>query len=204
MHDPSMRKTVSGRRRPPPISRRSMLAGGLAAGAALMTSGDAALTWSRVAAGERAEGLSDACCAFIDIFCETLIPDTDTPGARSANVPKFLSLFVASAPGDSVAAFEANVALICADLEKRAGAPFQQLAPKDREAVLAAFDADAIDKTAEQPYYASYVSLRVLTVLGYYTSHEGGAEELRYELVPGRHEADIPLDPAYRAFSNAS
>jgi hypothetical protein len=68
--------------------------------------------------------------------------------------------------------------------------------------VLTAFDHDAITRTDEEPYYASYISLRVLTVLGYYTSRDGATRELRYELVPGRHEADIPIGPEERAFSN--
>lgn len=201
-HDPDMRKDARGGKGDRPISRRSLLTGGLAAAAALMASGDLAATWSRLAAGERPRGISEACYAFIDAFCETFIPDTDTPGARSAGVPQFIALLVSSAAAEAAAEFEANVALVCRDLDERGGAPFAQLAPERREAVLAALDQDAITRTDEKPYYASYISLRVLTVLGYYTSRDGATRELRYELVPGRHEADIPLGPEDRAFSN--
>jgi hypothetical protein len=186
------------------ISRRSLLAGSLAVSAtSLMAANDPAAIWSRLAAGERATGFSEFSRAFIDAFCDSFIPDTDTPGAKSAGVPQFIELLVTSTPHASAAAeFEANIALIGRDLEERGHAPFGQLAPHDREAVLAPFDHAAITATSEKPYYGTYLSLRVLTVLGYYTSREGASEELRYELVPGRFDADIPMDPADRAFSN--
>ena len=205
MDDRNMRIDASGPREAHAISRRSLLAGSLAAGAGLMASGDPAAIWSRLAAGERATGFSEVSRAFVDAFCDSFIPDTDTPGAKSAGVPQFIELLITSTPyASAVAEFEANIALIGRDLEERGGAPFSQLPPHEREAILAPFDHAAITATSEKPYYGTYLSLRVLTVLGYYTSREGASEELRYELVPGRFDADIPMDPTDRAFSNSN
>ncbi len=205
MDDLSMRVDAPGPRRPHAISRRSLLAGSLAAGAGLMASGDPAVIWSRLAAGERPMGFSEPCRAFVDAFCDSFIPDTDTLGAKSAGVPRFIELLVTSTShASAIAEFEANIALISDDLEQRGHAPFTQLPAEQREAVLAPFDHAAITATSEKPYYGTYVSLRVLTVLGYYTSREGASRELRYDLVPGRYDADIPMGPADRAFSNGN
>jgi gluconate 2-dehydrogenase gamma chain len=205
MDDLRTRIDAPGLRGPYAISRRSLLAGSLAAGASLLASGAPAVIWSRLAAGERTTGFSEVTRAFVDAFCDTFIPDTDTPGAKSAGVPQFIELLITSTPHAlAVTEFEANIVLISRDLEERGRAPFVRLAPPQRETILAPFDHAAITATSERPYYGTYVSLRVLTVLGYYTSSEGASEELRYEPVPGRYDADIPMDPAARAFSNTN
>ncbi len=205
MDDLRTQMDAPGSRRPDAISRRSLLAGSLAAGAGLLVPSDPAVIWSRLAAGERPMGFSEACRAFVDAFCDSFIPDTDTLGAKSAGVPRFIELLVTSTPhASAIAEFEANIALISHDLEQRSHAPFTQLPAQQREAVLAPFDQAAITATSEKSYYGTYVLLRVLTVLGYYTSREGASRELRYDLVPGRYDADLPMGPADRAFSNGN
>ncbi|MFD2500318.1 hypothetical protein ACFSTI_17575 [Rhizorhabdus histidinilytica] len=43
---------------------------------------------------------------------------------------------------------------------------------------------------------------KTLLLVGYYTGEAGGSEELDYQLVPGRYDANIPTGKQYRALSN--
>ena len=44
--------------------------------------------------------------------------------------------------------------------------------------------------------------LKGLILIGYYTSEIGASQELRYILVPGHFDPDVPLEPGDRAWSS--
>ena len=57
---------------------------------------------------------------------------------------------------------------------------------------------------AEKPQgdLALWKAIKALIVTGYYTSQAGSSEELRYVLIPGKFDADVPADASTRAFSS--
>ena len=84
-----------------------------------------------------------------------------------------------------------------AELDGRSGGDW--LKDKARAGVLAALDAEAY---AEGVKDHPWRTVKGLILTGYYTSQVGGSQELRFDLVPGRYDPDLPVTPATRAYSS--
>ena len=143
---------------------------------------------------------------FLEAFCDTVIPDTDTPGAGSVRTPSFIQLVLErSLQPPEMKQLIVETEAIQADLNEHCGGRFVALGERERAQVLALIDDEVMaPETAAppKPYATTYRRLKALTIFGYYTSEVGGSRELRYELAPGRLDADIPVDPNLRPFSN--
>jgi hypothetical protein len=66
-------------------------------------------------------------------------------------------------------------------------------------AALAALDAAAFAAGGE---LNPWRKLKALILTGYYTSREGGAQELQYAAIPGRFDPRVPVGPDARGFSS--
>ena len=128
--------------------------------------------------------------------CDIVIPGTQTPGALAAGVPDFVHLCLRHADGETLQGDEWR--RVAGHLDAR---NFSALDASARRAMLtqidnAAFAAnpDAIGK--------AWRAVKLLIVTGYYTSEPGGAQELHYDLVPGRFDPDVKVTPGYAELSN--
>ncbi len=148
---------------------------------------------------------------------ELVIPRTTTPGARDVGVGDFVLLALAHGLERSRAPWPMNGGMpglqdhlrpdgslrmapwLQEELDRRANGDFLGRAPAARRAALAALDAEAFAHGAAQ---SPWKTIKGLILTGYYTSEAGGARELRYELVPGRYDPDVPLKPGDAAFSS--
>lgn len=148
---------------------------------------------------------------------EIVIPRTDTPGARDVGVDEFLILAFAHglsgtrAPVASGIVTPALQPFLRRDgslrylewlertLDKASNGDFFRRTPAERNSTLAALDAETMARGAP---WSPWVSIKGLILLGYYTSEAGGSKELRYELVPGRFDPNIPMQPGDRAWSS--
>ncbi len=181
-------------------------------GAALVAVGAAATPfaiWARVRRGETGPA-SPRQRALLEVVCGLTIPDTDTPGAVAANVPAFVELALGHGL-DGTRVFGSGQAdapptgglfwieALGAALDAQLAGDFLTAAAGRQASALAAIDAAAFAPGGEAGVWGK---LKDLIVTGYYTSEIGGSKELRYELVPGRWDADIPLTPDMRAFSS--
>lgn len=146
---------------------------------------------------------------------QLVIPRTDTPGAGDVGTGDFLALALAHGLSGSRAPVASaampnlmrhlrpdgslrHVDWLEHELDRRAGGDF--LAPKaDRVRALTALDAEAYAQGADDHPWRT---IKTLVLTGYYTSEAGGSRELRYELVPGRWDPDLPATPQTRAFSS--
>ena len=147
---------------------------------------------------------------------QLVIPRTDTPGAGDVGTGEFVALALAhglegsrrpidAAASPGLVAFRRSdhsldhVAWLEHALERRGGAPFLALDAAARAAALTALDAEAYaEGVREHPWR----TIKGLILTGYYTSQAGGSQELRFELVPGRWDPDLPLTPGTRAWSS--
>ncbi|WP_186455540.1 gluconate 2-dehydrogenase subunit 3 family protein [Nitrospirillum pindoramense] len=180
----------------PAPGRRAVLLGGLTLAAA------APLIWSQVKAGTVASSAAvpgAGLPALRERLCDLVIPDTDTPGALRAGVAAFLGVAL---DHGLVGADAGTLARVAADLDARAGASFLKLSADRQVGVLAALDAAAYATRAPDAAGAAWQAIKGLIVTGYYTSEIGGTQELRYELVPGRWDPDLPARAGDRAWSN--
>ena len=120
--------------------------------------------------------------AMLEALVDTILPATDTPGARQARV----HVFVDSALKRCATADQQRAAVAALD---GLGAGFAALPSAEREARLKAIDG---------PIFAL---LRDLTLLGYFTSQVGATEALAYVAVPGEYRGCTDLKPGQKAWA---
>jgi hypothetical protein len=144
---------------------------------------------------------------------QLVIPRTNTPGAGDVGAGDFVLLALAhgleksreSWAGERQSTFlRADGSLRMADwleheLNHRVGGDFLRRDGAARAKALAALDVEAF---AESAAPSPWKVIKGLVLTGYYTSEAGGSQELRYELVPGRYDAKLPLKPGDAAFSS--
>jgi len=139
--------------------------------------------------------------ALLDDFADTLLPRTDTPGARDAGVGPFAARY-AVARYDAVQFATLRAGL--QDLDARAlaahGRRFGELPAAAREAIATAIDAEARALAPGAPVHYS-VLLRQLSLLGFFTSEPGATKVLRHRPVPGRYHGCIPWKPGESSWS---
>lgn len=95
--------------------------------------------------------------AFLDEVAETIIPATDTPGAKDAAVGAFMTQFVSDCyDADEQAAFRDSIETLKAEAQSRYGAAFEALEPAQRQEMLqeamvaAAAQAVVVNEAKEQ------------------------------------------------------
>ena len=181
---------------PGALNRRDLLAGSVAALAALMIEHTA-----QAGAQHARRHAADPRRAFADRMSELVLPATDTPGASQAKVADFLLMALDARLGSTEPAQLLRVQAVL-DGGAEAGGHFLLLPRARQRELLAALDARSYagahaDGSAE----ADWPHLKALILAGYYTSEIGASKELVYDPVPGTRE-NIRLTPAFRMFSN--
>jgi hypothetical protein len=143
--------------------------------------------------------------AFLDELAETIIPATNTPGAKAAKVGSFMQVMVTDCYEEKdQKIFMDGIQEIEKVCQKTNGVGFMKATPEQRHALLSAIDKEqkeyASKKKKEDPNH--YFSLmKQLTLLGYFTSEIGATQALRYVAVPGRYEGCIPYKKGDRAWA---
>lgn len=148
---------------------------------------------------------------------DLVIPRTTTPGAREVGVGDFVILALAhglsgtAAPMASGAITPALRPFVRRDgslryldwlersLDAAANGDFLRRSRAERSKLLAALDTVAMGHGAA---WSPWVAIKGLILTGYYTSQPGGSRELRYELVPGRFDPNLPIKPGDWAWSS--
>lgn len=149
---------------------------------------------------------------------QLVLPRTLTAGAGDAGVGDFVLLALAHGLDGSRWSVQAPAMPIVAPrflrndgslrhaewlehmLDSRAHGRFLALDAAQRAGLLAQLDAEAF--AAPTGPQSPWRTIKDLVLTGYYTSQVGGARELRYQLVPGRFDADVSLHPGDRAWSS--
>jgi hypothetical protein len=122
-------------------------------------------------------------------LAERILPRTDTPGAADVGVPAFIGRmfegFLTPAERDRLTSGVAALDQACAARGGRAFADLDGAGQDDAIRGLAA---------AQNESEREFLRLvRELVIVGYFTSEQVGRKLLRYDPVPGRYDADIPL-----------
>ena len=109
---------------------------------------------------------------------ELIIPQTDTAGARAAQVNRFIDTVLEDAPADERDSFLRGLAWM--DRRSRAlhGTDFIELAVEDQEALLTAVSARDGADAADGEGIEFFEAIKRLTITGYYTSEAGMLEQL--------------------------
>ena len=151
------------------------------------------------------ELFSAADVAYLDEIAETILPETNTPGAKAAAVGPFIALMVLDCyyPADQEIVQKGLVTLNdeCVD---ETGKSFVDATPEERLALLTRIDGEAqhytwTRKDGDPSHY--FRMLKELTLTGYFTSEIGYTQAMRYVETPGRFDPCIAYAPGERAWA---
>jgi hypothetical protein len=190
------------------LTRREVVQMSFAAlGTALMLAGGSKALAAAWAAAENADRNASKAffsaqeMALLGEVVEIIIPTTDTPGAREANVHSFLDQLMAEwALPETQAELRALLGDVDAGARERYGARFLDLNPEAQFERISSMDADAFGQSESTPGHAHpFARFKALVLLGYYHSEIGATRELQFRLVPGHYEPCVALEDIGRA-----
>lgn len=142
---------------------------------------------------------------------ETILPKTETPGAKELGVPQFIDKMLKDMLSEEdQKAFVEDLEKFDKSCEEAYKKPFIECTQTEKEAFLLKADKEAgklppsawgITLVAKPEPISFFRRLKSLTLLGYYTSEKVGKEILSYDPIPGEFIACMPLDKVGNAWN---
>ena len=131
-------------------------------------------------------------------LAETIIPQTDTPGAKAAGVPAFIGVLVEDClPAKEQKVFWDGLDSAQSACIKMFGKNFETCDEKQRIAFLTKLEQDAKGKPAPQ----FWAMLKGLVLFGYFSSEIGMTQALEYDPIPGEWIPEMPIDTNTKAWA---
>lgn len=143
--------------------------------------------------------------ALLDEIGETILPETDTPGAKSIQIGSFIDKIVR----DCYSSEQQNILIsgieeIKSGFENKYSTPFIKGTASQRSEFLNEVNASMIqkkkDKKKDDPVHY-FLMLKQLTILGYFTSETGASKTLNYIPVPGKYDGSYPYKKGDKAWA---
>jgi hypothetical protein len=143
-------------------------------------------------------------------IANTIIPDTDTPGAKAAGVGPFIVMMINDCyPQDIQKVFIKGID----DMQERSisnyGKYFTAISSPERKTLLNTVEKEAeieqkkdiarAGKGKGSPHF--FTLIRELTLLGYFTSETGATQALNYIEVPGKYDGCVSLKKGQKAWA---
>lgn len=151
---------------------------------------------------------SKADIGLLDDIAETILPRTDTPGAKESGAGAQMALIISNCFDQSQRTLVKDGLLalqaLCLHRYKQ---NFQALTAEQKHQILTELDSEAKTQLATaqqnnvppQPHY--FTVLKQQSIFVFFTSKVGATEVLRYVAVPGRWDGDYPYKKGDRAWS---
>ncbi len=209
------------------MNRRELLKMIAAATGSVMIGGEFLLSGCK---GNESTPISftDENIAFLDEVAETILPQTNTAGAKAAGVGRFMTVMVTDCyTKDDQEIFHKGLDILDDECKKMHKVEFMKASPEQRKQLLVAVDketkeyvkkkaeADNLQKQKEKQgqerntndfkyetmpnHY--FQQLKQLAIFGYFTSEKGRTEGLRYTPVPGKYQGVIDYKKGDKAFA---
>ncbi|MBC7989495.1 MAG: gluconate 2-dehydrogenase subunit 3 family protein [Luteimonas sp.] len=147
--------------------------------------------------------LTQAQGALVAEVAEIMIPRTDTPGARDVGIPAFIDTMLKDAYSkDERERFVAGLADFEAQAQSEHARAFLKLEPALRAAMVKKVHDPAVEAerqstlSLDERHRPFILTMKELTLLGYFTSEPGATQVLQYRPVPGAYHACVPLQQA--------
>lgn len=188
-----------------------------------MIGGEAFLSGCKTV-GKTDAGFSAANIALLNEVGETIIPATDTPGAKAANVGEYMKAIVTDCYTQAEQdAFMKGLTQLDEASKKMHSKSFMDAAPEQRHALLVSLEKEAKEYNKQQtdkdrpekekfenegkPYdfvglpKHYYTMMKQMSIGGYFSSEVGVKQALRYLPVPGKYDGAYAYNKGDKAFS---
>lgn len=210
------------------MNRRELLKMIAAATGSVMIGGEFLLSGCKANTGSAPVAFTEENIAFLDEVAETILPQTNTPGAKAAGVGRFMTVMVNDCyTKDDQEIFHKGLTTLDDECNKMHKVGFMKATPDQRKQLLIAVDKetkDYIKKKAEAETQQKekekqgqekntddfkrqvmpnhyFQQLKQLAIFGYYTSEKGRTEGLRYTPVPGKYQGVIDYKKGEKSFA---
>jgi hypothetical protein len=165
--------------------------------------------------------------AFLDEVGETIIPTTSSPGAKTAEVGKFMQIMIRDCyEEEDRETFRDGIAALDKACEKMHSTSFLKANAAQREALLINLDKEAKDYQQKRSAFDSeqetlskqaggdadfkrekmpphyFTMMKQLTMIGFFTSKVGATQALRHVAVPGRYDGAMEYKKGDKAWSS--
>lgn len=168
--------------------------------------------------------LSGKNISLLDEVAETIIPATNTPGAKAAKVGEFMNVMVTDCyTKEQQDAFIKGLTSLEEACKKANSKSFAECTPEQRHDLLVSLEKEAkeFNKTVQEkdkprqdelkakdksydfvpsPLHY-YTMMKQLTLLGFFTSKTGMTETLRHVPVPGKYDGALPYVKGEKAWA---
>jgi hypothetical protein len=184
------------------LSSVALLLGGTIIGAEMFLSG---CTNADKKIGSAGLNFSPDDISFLDEVGDTIIPATDTPGAKDAKIGEFMHTIVRDCYDEKQQKiFVEGMGKLNETCKQKNGKYFQECSPEERKSLLIELDKEQQaytknKKPEDPPHY--FRMIKELTIWGYFTSEPGATKALRYVAVPGKYEGCIPYKKGDKAWA---
>jgi len=134
-------------------------------------------------------------------ICETIIPATDTPGAKDALVHRYVDIMLKDIFEEKDKnRFLTKLDEFAQDAQTQYGKSFVKCESEQRIEHLKSYEKAARNNTnpVDTPFFTT---MKQLTLSGFFTSEVGATQVLRYVAVPGRYEGCVPLEEGQNAWA---
>lgn len=175
------------------LQRSALLIGGSLLGADSLLAKN--INWEAMEAELSAKGIgifSKQQVKLLNEIAETIIPATDTPGAKAAKVGQFLAVMVSDCyDKDEQKRFMDGLVSLETECKARYGKTFMKCNAQNRKDHLTELDVQqkAVQKSKKREEPSHYFRvLKDLVLWGYFTSEIGATQALRFLEYPGRYE----------------
>ncbi|MCL6217027.1 gluconate 2-dehydrogenase subunit 3 family protein [Zunongwangia pacifica] len=144
---------------------------------------------------------------FMNEIGEVIIPTTDTPGAKAAEVGSFMAIMVTDCYDEEQRkTFVNGLNKMKNNFSAEYGHFFEEAKLDERTDYLNTLELEVEtyyrQKKTEDPEHF-YRMLKELTLLGYFTSEVGATQALNYIQTPGSYKACIPYEEGEKAWAIA-
>jgi hypothetical protein len=162
--------------------------------------------------------------ALLDEVAETIIPATNTPGAKAAKVGEFMKVMVTDCYTQAQQdAFMKGIGTLDEACKKANSKSFMDCTAEQRHALLVSLEKEAKDfdkavsekdkpqreefekKGRKYDFVSSprhyYTMMKQLTLLGFFSSKTGMTETLRHLPVPGKYDGAFPYTKGDKAWA---
>jgi hypothetical protein len=210
------------------MNRRELLKMIAAATGGAMIGGEFLMTGCKSEPKSAPVAFTEENIAFLDEVAETILPQTNTAGAKAAGVGRFMTVMVNDAyTKEDQEIFHKGLTTLDDECNKMHKVSFMKATPEQRKQLLVAVDketnayikkkADAETQQKEKNKQGQekntddfkrqvmpnhyFQQLKQLAIFGYFTSEKGRTEGLRYTPVPGKYEGVIDYKKGEKAFA---
>lgn len=151
-------------------------------------------------------GFSKDDIAFFNEVGESIIPRTDTPGAKDANVGSMIAILLADCYSPSQRkVFKDGIVSIKAKAQSTYNKDFLLLTAEQRLALLSSLDVEANTQnksraeSTSMPHYFSFI--KQLVLFSFFTSEIAATKVLRYVATPGYYDGELPYKKGDKAWA---